>query len=139
KQHNNSTLRAGITKFIFGGRSYGFICHACGVDSREEHESLMAEQMEYEPWAEPIYKQGDPADFLNREPHSEKLTKIYPLTDLGNAERFEQRFAGEFIWTKETGWLVYRDGVWKEDKTAEADQAMQVTVRLIMQEAELAE
>src|SRR5439155_1345058 len=95
-----------------------------------------------EPFPYYRYADEDPADFLNQgtaDRHAVKLPKVYPLTDMGNAERFEQHFASEFIWTKETGWLAYRDGVWEEDKTAEADQAMQITVRLITQEAELVE
>jgi P4 family phage/plasmid primase-like protien len=89
------------------------------------------------------------AALLNEEPepqecpaqgrHTDRLPRIYPLTDMGNAERFECRFGGEFAWTKETGWLAYRNGVWKEDKTGEADRAMQLTIRQITQEADLVE
>jgi putative DNA primase/helicase len=55
-----STLAAGVTKFIFGGRSFGFICHACGVDSRDEHVRRMDEEyIDYEPWDQYIYQQDD--------------------------------------------------------------------------------
>ena len=57
-----STLRAGKTKFIFGGtNSYGFLCHACGINTREEHERLMKKHNpSYTPWDGFIYKLDDP-------------------------------------------------------------------------------
>jgi len=61
----------------------------------------------------------------------------FPLTDLGNAERFEWRFGGEFAYTDATGWMVYRDGVWREDKDGAVSRAMHDTVRLIHEEAKL--
>ena len=55
-----STLAAGVTKFIFGGRGYGFICHACDVSTRAEHERLMDEEYEeYEAWDQYIYRHDD--------------------------------------------------------------------------------
>jgi len=60
KEARLSTLAAGITKLIFGGTSYGFICHACGVSTRAEHEQLMEEEdPEYTPWAGRIYRHDD--------------------------------------------------------------------------------
>jgi putative DNA primase/helicase len=61
----------------------------------------------------------------------------FPLTDLGNAERFEWRFGGEFACTDATGWMVYRDGVWREDRDGAADRSVHETVRLIHEESEL--
>ncbi len=57
----NSTLRAGKTKFIFGGvRSFGFICHYCGVNSRKELEIQLKERYpDFEPWTEVIYADED--------------------------------------------------------------------------------
>jgi len=56
----NSTLRAARVKFIFAGKSYGFKCHACGVESREKHKELMQEKdPSYECWSEPIYTHDD--------------------------------------------------------------------------------
>ncbi len=81
----------------------------------------------------------EPYEQIEQSRHTDKLDRVYPLTDMGNAERFECRFGGEFAWTKETGWLSYRNGVWKEDKTGNADRAMQLTIRLITQEAGLVE
>ena len=153
KEARDSTVAAGITKFIFGGYGFGFVCHACGINSKDELEDGLAELVdEFEPWDEFIYKDDD-AEFLlssfdaadaslheNVEEFAEQLLpRVFPLTDMGNAERFEQRFAGSFAWTKETGWLAYRDGVWQEDKTGEADRAMQSTVRLITEELQLIE
>ena len=62
---------------------------------------------------------------------------VFPLTDMGNAERFEWRFGGQFAYTDATGWLVYRDGVWKRDRDGAVDRAMQDTVRLIHEETKL--
>jgi hypothetical protein len=51
REARESTLAAGVTKFFFGGTGYGFVCHACDVDTREEHERLMEEEdHSYEPW-----------------------------------------------------------------------------------------
>jgi hypothetical protein len=148
KEARESTVAAGITKFIFGGYSFGFVCHACGINTKEELEERLAELVDgFEPWDEFIYKDDDPEFLLssfgaadaslheNIEEFPAHLPpRVFPLTDMGNAERFEQRFVGRFAWTKETGWLAYRDGVWQEDKTGEADRAMQTTVRLITEE-----
>ena len=62
---------------------------------------------------------------------------VFPLTDMGNAERFEWRSGGQFAYTDATGWLVYRDGVWKRDRDGAVDRAMQDTVRLIHEEMKL--
>jgi len=151
KEARNSTVAAGITKFIFSGNSFGFVCHACVVNSKQELEEELAELVDgFEPWHEFIYEDDDPELLLRsfgaedaslqddiEEVAAQLPSRIFPLTDLGNAERFEERFAGRFSWTKETGWLVYRGGVWQEDKTGEADRAMQTTVRLIIEEVRL--
>jgi len=153
REARDSTVAAGITKFIFGGYSYGFVCHACGVNTKEELEERLAELgATFEPWNEFVYKDDDPEFLLSsfgaadaslrervEELASQPPDRIFPLTDMGNAERFEKRFAGRFAWTKETGWLAYRGGVWQEDKTGEADRAMQTTVRLITEELRLIE
>lgn len=60
KEARESTLAAAVTKLIFSGTGYGFICHACEVDSREEHEKLMEEDdPRYEPWQGFIYRHDD--------------------------------------------------------------------------------
>jgi putative DNA primase/helicase len=60
KDANGSTLRAGISKFIFGGNGFGYICHACGIASREELDERMDETNEdWEPWDEFIYRHDD--------------------------------------------------------------------------------
>lgn len=59
-ESRESTLRAGVTKFLFSGTGYGFICQACGVSTREEHERLMEEDdPEYKPWRSFIYRHDD--------------------------------------------------------------------------------
>ena len=60
KEARESTLAAGVTKFIFSGTGYGFICHACGVDTRVEHERLMGEDdPAYEAWRSFVYRHDD--------------------------------------------------------------------------------
>lgn len=69
----------------------------------------------------------------------DKTLQTFDLSDLGNAARFEFRHGGRFLHTQATGWLVYRDGLWVEDKTASVDQAMVHTVNLIEEEVALVE
>ncbi|PSH02784.1 MAG: hypothetical protein CXZ00_15655 [Acidobacteria bacterium] len=65
KDANGSTLRAGITKFIFGGNGFGFICHACGIATREElDEKMDATYEDWEPWGDVIYRHEDLALFI---------------------------------------------------------------------------
>ncbi|MDR3676939.1 MAG: hypothetical protein P4N24_15725 [Acidobacteriota bacterium] len=53
----NTTLAAAVTKFIFSGTCYGFICHHCGVNSRADFEGKMAEDhLDWEPWHGYIYR-----------------------------------------------------------------------------------
>jgi hypothetical protein len=157
KEARESTVAAGISKFIFGGYSFGFVCHACGVNTKDELEERLSELVDgFEPWNEFIYEDDDPelllssfgaeeatteeeSNTLAEEPRSLLPPRIFPLTDMGNGERFAFRHRGRFAWTKETGWLAYRDGVWQEDKTGEADRAMQTTVRLIIEELQVIE
>jgi putative DNA primase/helicase len=63
----------------------------------------------------------------------------FDFTDLGNARRFEWRYASKFIYAKATKWLVYENGRWRIDKTKQAEQAMLRTLNLIVQEADLVE
>ena len=56
----NSTQTNFLTKFKFGGTGYGFICWACGVNTRAEFEEQMAEKYpDWEPWNDPIYRHDD--------------------------------------------------------------------------------
>jgi hypothetical protein len=65
KEARNSTVAAGITKFIFSGYSFGFVCHACGVNSKEELEGELAELVDgFESWHEFIYVDDDPERLL---------------------------------------------------------------------------
>jgi len=65
--------------------------------------------------------------------------QIYGFDDLSNAQRFEWRYGGKFIFTQATGWLAYEKGRWHRDKTRKAQQAMLNTLNLIGQEADLVE
>jgi putative DNA primase/helicase len=53
------------TKFIFGGRGWGFVCHACGVRKRTEFDSQMGDKFsDWKPWRKNIYcaRQDDDED-----------------------------------------------------------------------------
>jgi len=74
-----STLAAATTKFIFGGTGVGFKCHACGIDTFDEHADLMrSKDADYTPWTEYtdgyIYKLDDPAE----------LAKVFKVEDVTN-------------------------------------------------------
>jgi len=61
---------------------------------------------------------------------------LFPLTDLGNAERFRERCRDRLLWCSAIGWLVWDGKRWSRDgadelvKLAEHD-----TVRMIQEEA----
>jgi hypothetical protein len=57
-KRSESTLAAAAAKFIFGGTGRGgFICHACGISSREELETKLEELYpDFEPYDGPIYE-----------------------------------------------------------------------------------
>jgi putative DNA primase/helicase len=62
---------------------------------------------------------------------------FYPLTDLGNAERFRERFRNRLLWNVALGWLVWDKRRWSRDG---ADDLVKIaeheTVRAIQEEAE---
>lgn len=64
-----------------------------------------------------------------------------PMTDLGNAERFQRRFGGQFRYTTAKGWLGWDGRRWcvldQEDKVTPAavQEAVFATVRAIQDEA----
>lgn len=62
---------------------------------------------------------------------------FYPLTDLGNAERFRERYRGKLIWNVALGWLAWDGKRWSRHG---ADDLVKIaehqTVRAIQQEAE---
>ncbi|SHN86744.1 DNA primase family protein [Bradyrhizobium erythrophlei] len=61
---------------------------------------------------------------------------FFPLTDLGNAERFRERYRGRLLWCEAIGWLAWDGKRWSR---AGADDlvrlAEHVTVRFIQDEA----
>lgn len=67
----------------------------------------------------------------------------FPLTDLGNAERFRERFGADFRWSVGMGWLGWDGRRWKvlsqDEKSIPAVvlDAVYQTVRAIQDEAEL--
>jgi hypothetical protein len=68
---------------------------------------------------------------------SGKPVERFAFTDLGNAERFQWRNEGKFVWTANTEWLAYQNGVWIQDVAKTVQRAMHTTVRLIELEVEL--
>jgi P4 family phage/plasmid primase-like protien len=58
----SSTVRGGLTKYIFSGKGNnpGFCCHGCGVNTWEDHVRLMQEEFpDYEPYPFFIYADHD--------------------------------------------------------------------------------
>lgn len=76
---------------------------------------------------EPVRRPPDDIDL--------RLSK-FPLTDLGNAERFHARYGGRLLWCFELGWAVWDGRRWSfDDAEAKVLQAVQLTVRAIQEEA----
>lgn len=85
---------------------------------------------------------GDVADWLAAGGDREKLLRLvaaqqaqeeFPFTDLGNAERFAQRQAGQLRYCRSWGkWLVWSGCHWKIDATGEAERRAAETVRHIL-------
>jgi putative DNA primase/helicase len=76
---------------------------------------------------------GDPerAEWLNRQ------LAFFPMTDLGNAERFVERYRGLFRWCPALGWLWWDKCFWNREHGDEmVRQAEHETVRAIQDEAE---
>jgi putative DNA primase/helicase len=61
----------------------------------------------------------------------------FPLTDLGNAERFVARFKSRFLWCPALGWLAWDGKRWNRDGAEGlVRQAEHETVRAIQDEAD---
>lgn len=81
----------------------------------------------------------DPDDVLDRK------CAFFPMTDLGNAERFRARHGWRFRFCAELGWFIWDDRRWKllseeKDKVpGEVSLAVFETVRAIGNEADLIE
>lgn len=76
---HKSTVRAGITKFIFGGNGVGFVCQGCGINTMEEHQQKMEEIDDtYEPWDGVIYVKDDP------ELEMAQLNERFPVEEAGD-------------------------------------------------------
>lgn len=62
---------------------------------------------------------------------------FFPLTDLGNAERFAARYAGRLLHVDEIGWLAWDGRRWaREGADNVVSKAVHDTVRCIQDEAE---
>jgi DNA primase len=67
----------------------------------------------------------------------------YPMTDLGNAERFRDRYGDDFIYTTAKGWLSWDGKRWrildqeKDVAPAEVQAAVSAVVRALQDEAKI--
>lgn len=62
---------------------------------------------------------------------------FFPLTDLGNAERFRERYRGRLIWCQAIGWLWWDGRRWsREGADDRVGRAEHETVRSIQDEAD---
>ncbi len=74
--------------------------------------------------------EGGGNDFLDRR------LAFFPQTDLGNAERFRERYRGTIRWCQATGWLSWDGDRWAIDGADESVmRAEDLTVRAIKREA----
>jgi hypothetical protein len=83
KEARDTTLAGAVTKFIFGGHGYGFICHACAVTTRAEYEQEMLKlNPEYTPWGayqdEWIYADDDPVLLTEAFNIDEEISSVTP-------------------------------------------------------------
>lgn len=159
KEARQSTLAAGITKFIFSGYSYGFICHACGVNSRVEFEEGMQDMSpDWQPWDGYIYRDddellliGDPTFTAEqagdceeavldsgtpggREDIAEQFT--YEDQDTGNGERLVKKFGLLTRWISETNeWMVWGERGWRKDNGGELMRMTKAVLKDLVNDA----
>jgi len=140
KDARQTTGLGGVTKFVFGGHGFGFICHACGVNTRQEFDEKMVEEYEdWEPWDGFIYRGDDVAlimQDIRNDPNIEWLgndeaqdesaepqvessdIEKYSLEpqDTGNGERLVKNFGHLIRWVAETNqWMVWGKNGWRPD------------------------
>ncbi|MBR1150106.1 phage/plasmid primase, P4 family [Bradyrhizobium sp. JYMT SZCCT0428] len=81
---------------------------------------------------------GESPDAPEDEDALNRRLAFYPHTDLGNAERFRERWKGKLLWCPALGWLAWDGKRWSPDG---ADDLVKIaehkTVRAIQDEAEL--
>jgi hypothetical protein len=62
---------------------------------------------------------------------------LFPMTDLGNAERFVERYRDRLAWCRCHGWQQWNGSRWTRDRIGEElVLAQDATVRAIQREAE---
>lgn len=153
-----TTVRGGVTKFIFGGSSYGFVCHACGISTKAEHEEKMLERNPaYESWDGYMIYASDDDEILERKwniedvqgepeprptmvkeaeiediPTKPALTQgyTYEPQDTGNGERLVRKFGAGIRWIAETNeWMVWDEARgWQRD---DADSLMMMSKAIV--------
>ena len=80
--------------------------------------------------------QGGGGDTLPDRDSLDRELAFYPLTDLGNAERFVARHGQRFRWVSALGWLAWDGRRWsREDGEAAMQRAEHETARAIQDEA----
>jgi putative DNA primase/helicase len=155
-----STVAAGVTKFIFGGNSFGFICHACGIDTRAQlEEELTKLDPDFEPWDWCIYRHEDreleeedlrnagvetigpekvPDDKQEQTNEVKSLTKgfTYALNDTGNGERLVRKFGDSIRWVSEIDqWMIWTPKGWRKDNGRKLMATAKVVQRELATEA----
>lgn len=108
---------------------------AFGADSNEDASSQMGD------WPEASASNGgagEPTEPVESDVDRNRRLAFFPLTDLGNAERFRERYRHKLIWNVALGWLVWDGKRWSRDG---ADDLVKIaeheTVREIQEEASM--
>jgi len=152
----NTTLAAAVSKFIFSGTGYGFVCHACGTSGRKEFEEKMAgAHPGWEPWGMRIYRHENTA-FLFKDgadaglevemldtgegqgaespAAAEAIAALtegftYQPTETGNGERLVRKHGRLIRWVPEiNAWMVWGKSGWRQDTDG---KLMRMTKRVI--------
>lgn len=61
---------------------------------------------------------------------------FFAHTDLGNAERFRERFRGKLLWSPATGWLGWNGRFWERDVSGRVRASAHVVARGLQDEAD---
>jgi P4 family phage/plasmid primase-like protien len=145
-KEKNAKGRSGLTKFIFGGTNFGFVCLACDKRTDDLHE-------EFEEYPYVIYEDDDdelllesmgaePADDATPEEetvevHSPPQDYKYSLDDTGNAERLVRLFGENIRFIYETGeWIVWGKSGWRKDKDGMLMRMTKKVIDELIDEAE---
>lgn len=108
---------------------------AASATDEETHSSRMGANASR--WADRTQWQGPPRRYGEGEGALDRWLAKFPLTDLGNIERFVARQRGRLIFCEAFGWLWWDGRRWsREGASGRAILAEHQTVRAIQREAE---